>query len=625
VLPYATILVPVIVTGLGAHAALLSFPSLMAPRMLEQPAAGERVGRYTMYGEIASGGMGTVHLGRVQGAAGFARTVAIKRLHPHLAREPEFVSMLMDEASMAACIHHPNVVSTLDVVYQGDELLLVMDYVEGETLARLLECSKRGLAVPPPGLPTVITVIADVLFGLHAAHTARSASGSPLEIVHRDVSPHNVMVGTDGIARVHDFGIAKTAHRRYSTRPGQIKGKFAYMAPEQIFGLPVDARTDVFAAGVILWECLAQRRLFFAENLQAIVKKVLAGPMHGPSTWNSTISVELDQIVLKALAPKMEDRFATAEEFAEALIATGLHAKRADVAHWVRETAQRTLAERARLFDEVDGGAVTGVTRVTAVVNTALHEPLATRLLNPNETIRLPFSSIPAPSPAQTRALNPSESTTLPLSSRPATPHARTRALNPNDSTTLPLSSIAATSQAQPTRHKRRSRVAQAMPALAALVGITALTAAVGFSIGRAPTVGAVALPHGPDALQAAAFATDSASTSPVVQSRTAAGPRTAPAGPISDPGGAPVVAVEALMSEREPDAAVAGRTSAATSGHALAGSRAKPLRGAPPVKVARNLNVPAVVTRPPPPPATCEVPYSVDRFGIRRVRRECL
>jgi serine/threonine-protein kinase len=409
------------------------------------------------------------------------------------------------------------------------------------------------------------------------------------------------MVGTDGIARVHDFGIAKAAHRRYSTRPGQIKGKFAYMAPEQIFGLPVDARTDVFAAGVMLWECLAQRRLFLAENVQEIVKKVLAGPVHGPSTWNSSISVDLDRIVMKALSPKMEDRFATAEEFAEALIATGLHAKRAEVAHWVRETAQRTLAERARLFDEVDGGAVTGVTRVTAVVNTALPEPQATRALNPSETLRLPLGSIAASS------------------------HPVARTARPNESTTLPLSSIPATSQAQPATSKRRSHVAHALPAIAALVGIAALSAALGFPRSRARAVDVGSLPREPDPLREPPLATHSTSMSPAAQSSPAAEPGTASEGPSSDPGAAPVVAVEALISEQEPDMPVTGRTPIA-SGRALPVPGATPLRSTPPpVKLTRSSKAPALAIRPPPTTGTCEVPYSVDRFGIRRVRRECL
>src|SRR5580700_10113505 len=210
------------------------------------------VGRYALHHEIASGGMATVHIGRLLGPVGFARTVAIKRLHAHMARNPEFVAMFLDEARLAARIRHPNVVSTLDVVATEGELFVVMEYVPGDSLARLLHAARE--AGEPVPLPVAASIMVDVLHGLHAAHEASDERGQPLGLVHRDVSPHNVLVGTDGAAHVIDFGIAKAAGRAQVTREGQLKGKLAYMAPEQLKGgtggSKVDRRADVFGAAV---------------------------------------------------------------------------------------------------------------------------------------------------------------------------------------------------------------------------------------------------------------------------------------------------------------------------------------------------------------------------------------
>src|SRR5689334_6854534 len=206
-------------------------------------------GRYAIGVEIASGGMATIHLGRLIGPVGFSRTVAIKKLHPQLAKDPQFTTMFLDEARLAARIHHPNVVQTLDVVAQGGEVFLVMDYVAGESLAAIQRrTAARGEPIP---MQIAVTVITDMLHGLHAAHEATNEHGEPLHIVHRDVSPHNILVGADGISRVLDFGIAKAIGRLHNTREGQIKGKLAYMAPELIRAGQVTRRTDIFVAAVV--------------------------------------------------------------------------------------------------------------------------------------------------------------------------------------------------------------------------------------------------------------------------------------------------------------------------------------------------------------------------------------
>src|SRR6185437_10425019 len=200
----------------GSPGTVCIFTGVGAPAFDVTPAMPRIVGRYAIFDEIASGGMATVYLGRLMGAGGFARTVAIKRLHPQFAKDPEFVAMFLDEARLAARIRHPNVVPTLDVVASKGELFLVMDYVQGESLSRIVRASMKHDAATP--LSLVTTIMAGVLHGLHAAHEAKTEQGEALSIVHRDVSPQNVIVGIDGVPRVLDFGVAKASHRAHATR-----------------------------------------------------------------------------------------------------------------------------------------------------------------------------------------------------------------------------------------------------------------------------------------------------------------------------------------------------------------------------------------------------------------------
>jgi eukaryotic-like serine/threonine-protein kinase len=313
------------------------------------------VGRYRVYSELASGGMATVHLGCLLGPAGFSKLVAIKCLHQQFALEPEFVSMFLDEARLASSIHHPNVVASLDVVAEQGELLVVMEYVHGETLAGLLRLSRQKADKPPT--PVIIRVLCEALEGLHAAHTA-SLAGNPLNIVHRDVSPQNIMVGADGNTRVLDFGIAQAALRSHVTSAGTIKGKIAYMSPEQVQSRPVDARTDVFAAGVVLWEALTGRRLFFAPDSRDVVELLLTLPIPPPSSVAPHLSKELDAVVLKALARDVDERFASAHEFAEALRRVAGEGSRREVAEWVGRVAREGLDHRLELLQALEASAI---------------------------------------------------------------------------------------------------------------------------------------------------------------------------------------------------------------------------------------------------------------------------
>ena len=295
-----------------------------------------KLGRYSLFTELASGGMATVYLGRMNGEMGFGRVVAIKRMHPHTAQEPEFVSMFLDEARLAARVRHPNVVATLDIVNSEDELFLVMEYVEGASLGALIRTAReQGIHIP---VAIAASMAIGYLSGLHAAHEARDEQGRPLGIVHRDVSPQNVLVGTDGVARLFDFGVARAATRLTATRDGQLKGKLPYMAPEQITG-EVTRQTDVYAAGVVLWEVLTSQRLFQGETDMQIIHNVVRGEIAPPSRLNPEVSPEVDRIVLQAVAREPDARWPTAQAMANALDDATRPASSIAVGEWVQQVA----------------------------------------------------------------------------------------------------------------------------------------------------------------------------------------------------------------------------------------------------------------------------------------------
>jgi serine/threonine-protein kinase len=326
--------------------------------------AGRIIGRYALFDVLAAGGMATVHIGRLLGPVGFARTVAIKRLHPQFARDPEFVSMFLDEARMCARIRHPNVVPTLDVVATQGELFLVMEYIQGESLAHLIRAAnKSGQKMP---WRVAISIAAGCLHGLHAAHEAKDERGLPLSLVHRDVSPQNVLVGVDGMARVVDFGIAKATGRLQTTREGAVKGKLGYMAPEQMANEQITRQADVYAAAVVLWECLTGRRLFDGESEAVVLARVLTGDVSPPSSLTSDLPRELDDIVMRGLDRNAEKRFPTARQLAHALEKLG-PAALGEVGDWVESMAKSGLDERASRVAAVEEGS--GVlTPVTAEV-----------------------------------------------------------------------------------------------------------------------------------------------------------------------------------------------------------------------------------------------------------------
>jgi serine/threonine-protein kinase len=311
------------------------------------------VERYELVEQLASGGMAIVYLGRLRGERGFSRAVAVKRLHAHLASDPQLTSMLLDEARLASRIRHPNVVSTLDVLRHDAELLLVMDYVHGASLSTIAAHVAHGQKRVP--LPVVGAIVSGVLQGLHAAHEARDEHGAPLGIVHRDVSPQNILVGVDGVARVADFGIAKAAGRIQTTTDGQVKGKAAYMAPEQIAGV-VDRRTDVFAVSVVLWELLTGRRLFHGDSQAQTLANVLACKVAPPQSIDPSLGEAIDELVLAGLDRSPDRRFPTARDMDDALRRCIPVASWFDVAEWLGATMGPVLGARTAILEAAELG-----------------------------------------------------------------------------------------------------------------------------------------------------------------------------------------------------------------------------------------------------------------------------
>ncbi|MFO0616770.1 MAG: protein kinase [Polyangiaceae bacterium] len=307
------------------------------------------LGRYAVLDEIAAGGMATVHLGRALGGGAVpaedVEFVAIKKMHAQFSRDPDFRSMFLDEAKLVRRIQHENVVRTLDVV-DGDELLLVMELIEGESLSKLAKQTAHRKERIPRAI--VSAVMQDTLRGLHAAHEATNEAGEPLAIVHRDMSPHNVIVGTDGIARVLDFGVAKARGRMQQTQQGQIKGKLAYMSPEQARGKPVDRRSDIFASGIVLWELLVGARLFDGENEASVLTQLLVEKAPAPSSRHADLA-SLDALVVKALDASPDGRYPTALAFADAVAEAIPRAPREDVAAWVRSEGRLAIERRTAI------------------------------------------------------------------------------------------------------------------------------------------------------------------------------------------------------------------------------------------------------------------------------------
>jgi serine/threonine protein kinase len=321
---------------------------------------GERLGKYHLLALIAIGGTAEIYLARIGGEAGFEKYVVVKCLLDHLADDTEFVRMFLDEARLCAQLDHSNIVQTLELGQHEGRYYMVMEHLAGMSLAQLAR--KTHERVPEAVIPTriVLGLAAQACAGLHYAHQRTGSDGSQLNVVHRDVSPQNLVVTFEGMLKIVDFGIAKADLRQTHTRIGTIKGKFAYMSPEQCLAEPIDRRTDVFALGTVVHELLTARRLFKRASTYETYQAILKGNAPPPSRYNDAVDDELDRVVLRALAYDKEDRFESTEAFGEAMLGW-LHSRAqsvsaSDVARYVEKVCAQEIDEHAAHMRELISG-----------------------------------------------------------------------------------------------------------------------------------------------------------------------------------------------------------------------------------------------------------------------------
>ncbi|MFO0611228.1 MAG: protein kinase [Polyangiaceae bacterium] len=287
-------------------------------RKLKRSEQLEPSSKYELIARLAAGGMGAVYVGRARRESGGAPLVAVKRAHAHLLEDPVFRKMFVAEARLAARIRHPNVVGVSDIDESDGELLIVMDYVEGASLSDLLASAQRASRRLPPAV--AIRIALDAIEGLHAAHSARDDAGRLLGIVHRDVSPHNVLVGADGVARIVDFGVAKAIdHEGTNTQSGVLKGKAAYMAPEYLKGKIASPRSDVFSMGIVAWEGITCKRLFRSEDEVETMQRILDDAPAPLVSDVAFVDPSIDAVIARALEKDPARRYASAADFAREL------------------------------------------------------------------------------------------------------------------------------------------------------------------------------------------------------------------------------------------------------------------------------------------------------------------
>jgi serine/threonine protein kinase len=267
------------------------------------------MGRYELIHRLAMGGMAELYVARHSGIQGFERTVVVKRVLPNLTEDPEFISMFLDEARIAASLDHPNIAQVTDIDQEDGEYFFAMEYVHGKNLREVLAHAPQGL---PMGM--ALSVLTGVAAGLHHAHEAVGSDGRPLGLVHRDVSPSNVMIAFSGAVKLTDFGIAKASARTSKTLAGRIKGKVGYMSPEQCRGEEVDRRSDIFSLGIVVYETTTGARAFYAPNEFAAMARIARADYIPPTELDPAFSPELERIITRALQKDPKDRYATAEE-----------------------------------------------------------------------------------------------------------------------------------------------------------------------------------------------------------------------------------------------------------------------------------------------------------------------
>ncbi|MBH24170.1 MAG: hypothetical protein CMH57_06900 [Myxococcales bacterium] len=298
-----------------------------------------RLGKYSLKRKLATGGMAEIWLAEQQGPAGFAKTLVIKRILPHLADDSKFVEMFLDEARLAAKLEHPNIVRISDLGLADGSYFIAMEFIDGPDLDYIVErAAQLGTRVP---LPIAARIMADSLAGLEFAHTFVDEQGAPMNLVHRDISPHNILVNKAGVAKIVDFGVAKAASSTHKTQTGAIKGKFAYMSPEQIANNPLDGRSDVFAMGIVLYELTTNKRPFGEEGDLMAVTAILTKPPINPRELVTGFPPEMEQIIMKALAKNRDQRYPSAkamqQDLEKFIFSTGSFVGQSDVAGYLKD------------------------------------------------------------------------------------------------------------------------------------------------------------------------------------------------------------------------------------------------------------------------------------------------
>ncbi|MDI3287164.1 serine/threonine-protein kinase [Polyangium sp. 15x6] len=310
------------------------------------------IGKYRFIASLGHGGMADVYLAVVPGPAGFNKLQVVKRLRRDYVEDPDHIEMFLDEARLAARLNHPNVVQTFEVSESDGEYFMAMEYLEGQPFNRIISRAKKD--PPPPGL--LYRIVADALAGLHYAHELTDYDGTPLHIVHRDASPHNVLVTYDGHTKILDFGIAKSEVRSGETRTGIVKGKVGYMAPEQARCKPLDRRADVFVLGIVLWEIAAGRKLWDKASDIEVLHRLATGEYPRVHDVEPNAPEEIDRICAKAMARDPADRYTTASEMRAEILAyldrAGLRVSSEDVGRYVTSAFGDKRADIRRVIDQ---------------------------------------------------------------------------------------------------------------------------------------------------------------------------------------------------------------------------------------------------------------------------------
>ena len=307
----------------------------------------ERFGSYKVHECLGAGGMASVHRATIDIGGGVEREVALKRLLPQLAADKKFIEDFIREAKLAANLNHPNIVRILELGRSHGVYFIAMELVVGHSLLQLMKLAGPGRVITPIGI--VVAIFAELLDALDYATNAVDSEGEPMQLVHRDLSPSNLIITDDGHVKIIDFGVAKGLSGKFMTNTGMVKGKLSYMASETMSGTQLDTRADIFSIGVVMWEMITGRRLFRGQNEYEVITRIRAGAAEPPSTYNAACTPELDEIVMHALARDRDDRWPSA-----AVMRTALGSLRRRFKHGSREVVEwkRSLVPEVHIFEE---------------------------------------------------------------------------------------------------------------------------------------------------------------------------------------------------------------------------------------------------------------------------------